>query len=1748
MGRSSRSITLSRTISFGTVICLLFSSLAILISFDSSNVKALPPPWTDDMEAGPGLWRTYSNAAGTEWEWGTPQNFGPNATHSGTKAWGTNIASNYTNGGIAYLESPPFDLALSANTVLTFWYYMDTDDFFTHDWDGGIIEVSTDAGRTWEQIDDMAKPNPSPYYDSILRDATGNLLGGLYAYCYDQFNWTEVTVDLSDYDGSSNLAFRFTFSSDLFVDSPGWYIDDVALTATVREGVVIEPDYYVIGLEGTTKRFDLTIRNLQTISEIVDIAFVEDLGWPVSFFQSDGVSPLVDSGGLPGVPDSGLLAPGSTFDIVVEVTVPAGTPFATEDVVRVDGIPFIGPAPRDSAYIRVSTPSPDVSVDNLVAPQIHVSGDQANVTAFISNLGIFSQSFDVSLDIYGPGPVAYTPVQQVVNLSPNETTTISWLFTPNVPGDYTLTVQTMLVGDAVQENNVSKVTMTVMTPIFEDDMEAGGPASSGQWTPGTDPQTSWELGVPTTVGPTECNSLTDCWGTNLNSQYERSADIRLEMPLVNLSKSKRVGLKFWHFYDIYGPFRNDGGFVEVSVDGGSSWKHIEPIGGYPGSLDLTAPTPPGGAAGAYAGFSFNWEMALFDLTQFIDQDIIIGFHLWQDSSNFQPGWAGWYIDDVQVIHVPVGAILLFTEVQDSGAGGERIEVYNAGKEMDDLANYDLAKDWGNSTVSGTWSATQINPGQHSVFSTGANELNDDGEFLQLVNTTSDWIEDGFGYGQRGVVPDPVGGESSARFWNGTAYEDHWTRSFLPSFGLLNAVTGWTPDPDVVLNEVYFNPQMPGEGFIEILYKGNSTVNIKNYIIVCDNPYFITLDVVLNTIQSQHILQPADYPGLFAEMTTAGENVYIYDSTESFLDMAGWNSSHNPGESMSRVPEGNGTHDGYNDRTSYQAGWRFGRQPTMALISVWPDQTKYGDLGDTISYDLTLINQPLDDLISFTVNTNIPWQVDFLQSDWSPITDTNFDGFLDTGLILASTFFNFTVNVTIPTQPPVGSEMVADVYVNSTINKARDLAILQTRTSPHLEPMKVADPETIYLEGVGTNEVTKITLEVFGGGHTIIEQRTQDTILVIDSSESMGSNDPLDLRLEAAKKYVDNMTVPDRAAVVDFDDVGTLVPSPTGDHLSSDYAQIKQNIDTIDANGGTNIGAGLQAANSELIGFGNSSHLWVEILLTDGHEASTNYAFTSQQIQVAVDNSIMVFTVGLGIGVNETLLKEIADRTGGRYYFAMNAEALEEIYNRIGFLIFDIAGRDMNVTDPVPMIRDVVPSYIHVDYGSFSIFPELVYNNTDGLNLEWNVSQILVNESWMVSYDATSSKLGWVPVGVYPKARVEYVTWNNENATMPFPDTLIHVVLPPIDPPTDLRSSVENNADIRLEWTSPSQATVDYYLIYRSEHQTEFDFSTPVHNTSVDVDPARTNWTDVGAAGPGSPREFYYTLRAVDTNGSVSTTSNTAGKWTRPLEPGLNSFSLPLEPFDQKNVSQLASEISNAVFIRWMDTNGRWVTHIAGSGTGVNDAIAQVGRAYEISVLSWTNHTFVGFPGSMISHREGFGDSVAFRKSLTVGVQGTNITLSWQSLPGASEYEVYRSARRDGLFAVSLQPIGTVPSPANDYTDFGLALPDRQFYYWIIPLTSGGEKGSGTYSVGLWIGSYQVGSDTFALPLKLNVTIGIDELCNANNAITGMSYMMNSVWRFHAREMPAGVYDVLIEQSGGYQLSTEGPIYYIFVGV
>ncbi len=669
---------------------------------------------------------------------------------------------------------------------------------------------------------------------------------------------------------------------------------------------------------------------------------------------------------------------------------------------------------------------------------------------------------------------------------------------------------------------------------------------------------------------------------------------------------------------------------------------------------------------------------------------------------------------------------------------------------------------------------------------------------------------------------------------------------------------------------------------------------------------------------------------------------------------------------------------------------------------------------------------------------------------------------------------------------------------------------------------------------------------------LTDRQPQDTILIIDSSGSMQDSDPTDLRLEAAKKYVDNMSVPDRGAVVDFDYTAELAPRGNGDHLSSDYAKIKQNIDTIDSNGGTNVGAGIGVANDELMANGDPAKLWIEILLSDANEPITYYPVTSQHVQNATDAGIIIFTIGLGLvgEINEWLLEEIAERTGGEYYLAETPDALMEIYRKIELVISDIAGRDGDLTDSDRMIRDVLPSHIHYVYNSFSIWPDTISTVGGTTTIEWNVPRIKVGQSWKVTYQVKSSMLGWVPVGVYPESRVSYIRWNNEHAIHPFPDVKVHVVRPPLEqiigPPENLRTSVENKNDVRLDWDPPDEPGVTHYLIYRSEDQREFDFTSPVHDTSSDMQPTRTDWLDVGAAGISSPREYYYTVRAINTNGTMSTTSNTAGKWTRTFEVGLNSFSLPLEPFSSFNISDLANSIPNTDHIRTMRSDGEWETHIPGM-RGVGDEETVMGKGYEISLSAETRYTFVGFPGSMISFREGFGDSLVFRKGLKANVLGTDISLTWQPAPYATEHEVFRSTTRDGLFDETLQPIARLSASVTSFIDQDVALPGTERYYWIVPLDSLGEEGGSSYSVGVWMGVYQKGIDTASPPLKLASQIWIDGLCEFHDGIVGMAYLTEGVWKFHAREMRSKVYDTVFEQSIGYQISTSDNITIFFIG-
>jgi secreted trypsin-like serine protease len=147
-----------------------------------------------------------------------------------------------------------------------------------------------------------------------------------------------------------------------------------------------------------------------------------------------------------------------------------------------------------------------------------------------------------------------------------------------------------------------------------------------------------------------------------------------------------------------------------------------------------------------------------------------------------------------------------------------------------------------------------------------------------------------------------------------------------------------------------------------------------------------------------------------------------------------------------------------------------------------------------------------------------------------------------------------------------------------------------------------------------------------------------TALIIDSSGSMTTSDPQNRRQAGANAYVTASLPDDEVGVVDFDDSARVV-SPAvrvGDHRQD----LANAIGRIDSSGGTDLGAGL-TRGCGLLGVAGGQRR-AAIFLTDG------VGSYSDESSCYRSRGWPVFTIGLGSGVDRTLLDRIADETGGRY--------------------------------------------------------------------------------------------------------------------------------------------------------------------------------------------------------------------------------------------------------------------------------------------------------------------------------------------------------------------------------------------------------------------------------------------------------------------------------------------------------------------
>ncbi len=200
----------------------------------------------------------------------------------------------------------------------------------------------------------------------------------------------------------------------------------------------------------------------------------------------------------------------------------------------------------------------------------------------------------------------------------------------------------------------------------------------------------------------------------------------------------------------------------------------------------------------------------------------------------------------------------------------------------------------------------------------------------------------------------------------------------------------------------------------------------------------------------------------------------------------------------------------------------------------------------------------------------------------------------------------------------------------------------------------------------------------------------DILMAIDVSASMLAKDLKPNRLEALKNVASDFIKQrpnDRIGLVEY-----AGESYTKTPITSDKAIVLRSLKSIVYNtiieGGTAIGMGLATAVNRLKDSKAKSK--VIILLTDGVN-NTGFIDPRTASELAVEYGIKTYTIGLGtngmalspvaidsrtgqfqygrvqVEIDEALLKEIADATGGKYFRATNNKKLKEIYKEINKL-------------------------------------------------------------------------------------------------------------------------------------------------------------------------------------------------------------------------------------------------------------------------------------------------------------------------------------------------------------------------------------------------------------------------------------------------------------------------------------------------
>lgn len=167
------------------------------------------------------------------------------------------------------------------------------------------------------------------------------------------------------------------------------------------------------------------------------------------------------------------------------------------------------------------------------------------------------------------------------------------------------------------------------------------------------------------------------------------------------------------------------------------------------------------------------------------------------------------------------------------------------------------------------------------------------------------------------------------------------------------------------------------------------------------------------------------------------------------------------------------------------------------------------------------------------------------------------------------------------------------------------------------------------------------------GYTLqSSSRPLSVMLALDTSLSMADDGKLRQAQDAAIAFVGQMRPIDRVAVIQF---GSSFSDTSA--FTSDRTTLANRIETLTASGNTRLyDALVSALNTTTITVDGSKAV---VLMTDGRDTESA-ADLSQVMELIQQTQLRVYTIGVGNDLDEHVLSQIAEMSGGHFYRAIDA--------------------------------------------------------------------------------------------------------------------------------------------------------------------------------------------------------------------------------------------------------------------------------------------------------------------------------------------------------------------------------------------------------------------------------------------------------------------------------------------------------------